>query len=84
MSEALAFTLIAPATVEPPAGALTETEGSSVSGAAVPFARALHPLLDDREKLLALRERSASIAHRFSVTRMVEEYETLGALLARS
>jgi glycosyltransferase involved in cell wall biosynthesis len=54
------------------------------SGAAVPFARALHPLLDDREKLLALRERSASIAHRFSVTRMVEEYETLGALLARS
>ena len=64
---------------------LTERGGVVVvpSGAAIPFARALHPLLDDPAKLAALRERCASIAQRFSITRMVEEYETLGAQLAR-
>jgi glycosyltransferase involved in cell wall biosynthesis len=47
------------------------------------FADALRPLLDDAEALKALRDRSAAIAHRFSVTRMVEEYESLGAWLGR-
>ena len=47
------------------------------------FADALRPLLDSTEALQSLRGRSAAIAHRFSVTRMVEEYESLGARLAR-
>ena len=48
------------------------------------FADALRPLLDSTEALQSLRDRSAAVAHRFSVTRMVEEYESLGARLARS
>jgi glycosyltransferase involved in cell wall biosynthesis len=46
-------------------------------------ADALQVLLDDPEALQALRGRSAGIAHRFSVTRMVDQYEALGARLAR-
>ena len=53
------------------------------AGAAIPFARALRPLLDDPESLQSLRDRCASIAQRFSITRMVEEYETLDTLVAR-
>lgn len=47
------------------------------------FAEALRPLLEDPDALRGLRERSAAIAHRFSLTRMVEDYETLGARLVR-
>jgi glycosyltransferase involved in cell wall biosynthesis len=46
------------------------------------FADALRPLLDSPEALQSLRDRSAAIAHRFSVTKMVEEYELLSARLA--
>jgi glycosyltransferase involved in cell wall biosynthesis len=48
------------------------------------FADALRPLLDSPEALQGLRDRSAAIAHRFSVTRMVEEYESLCAWLERA
>ena len=52
-------------------------------GAPEVFADALRPLLDSPEDLQAMRDRTNAIAHRFSVTRMVEQYESLGARLAR-
>lgn len=47
------------------------------------LADALRKLLDSPEALKDLRDRSAAIAHRFSLTRMVEEYASLGAWLER-